>query len=174
MSPNITNLTLQIYKLLNDEKIPLYAFFDDNILSSVSFKKLQQLPFFVKYTFKHIIRQNGCKEVFENFSELISYYISIDNSYYSLSRHEILLLNNTGLKSEIELYKIEEITEKIVDVLYYFFDEFDLKLNSIKLNFSRADNNLILYLKLTDSTFLLNDIKTGKSLNLDEIAEKIK
>jgi len=72
-----------------------------------------------------------------------------------------------GLLTPDELRQIREITFKINELLYNFFDALDLVLADFKIEFGKSGNDIVLGDEISMDSMRLWDKETGESLDKD-------
>ena len=99
--------------------------------------------FKINYNFKASRYIDGCKDGMENFSDNFSYLITDNKKNEYVKKSEISLLNLFPYCSDNDFEVIEDTTEEVFDILYNLFDEYNLKLEKVSLQFGKNPNEEI-------------------------------
>ena len=136
-----------------------------------------EIPLEIKYSPIFIPHKLGCKDGAEDNVSNFTFFLLSGAKRQIITSKEVLMLSETFISNNIELEQLQNLIESIYDTLYYFFEKFQLKLNSITLNFLKLSNNkemkFVCFFNLKDDTLNLIDIETGKSIDNIQFLEKI-
>lgn len=170
----IDNLAILIYNYFKENAISICIISSNHIILSQDYSKIYFLPIQATYTFKHLNRSFGCYEGMESISEYIRYFYTFDNYKEEINKNALLLLKEIDITTSEKIDKLESFIDDLVDKLYYFFDSFNLKLNSVSFKFFKDSNgNFVPMLKLDDNNFYFINLDNNSKCDLLSVAQKI-
>lgn len=166
------NLYTTLYTVISSERIP--------VVFEHSFKFIQEvleIPLELNFNLNAKRMRDGCYEGLESYGDTITYFFINDNKKELIDKKDILLFNESLITNYNELEELDNLTYRIFDTLYNFFENLNLKLNGINIRFIKIPEfknniNFYLYFKLNDNTLELINVESGKKINNSELLEK--